>query len=214
MELPILANQGGPSPTAGPVARAYDDDMAAHPTFVAAFARELACPGCGRQGLLPLDAHMAECPACGANLEVADVLCPDCGRINAADRTVCISCNAGLWRSCPNCGTRNWSGAPTCPRCARHVDALEHMLDRHVDVHVRQAARTDELVYGKQLDSEAARRAMDEMQAIEDRRVAQIQADERRALSENRRLVVGGLLITALFSTAAVGLSAFLLFAH
>lgn len=194
--------------------RAYDDGMAAHPTFVAAFARELSCPGCGHLGLLPLDAHAAECPACGANLEVSDVLCPDCGRINPADRAVCLSCNAGLWRSCPNCGTRNWAGAPTCPQCSRHVDALEQMLDRHVDVHVRQAARTGELVHGKQLDSEAARRAMDEMHEIEDRRLAQIAADERRARIENRRLVVGGLLLTALFSTAAVGLSAFLLFAH
>lgn len=188
--------------------------MAAHPTFAAAFTRELSCPACSHRGLLPLDAHRAECPACGTDLEVVDVLCPDCGRINPGDAVQCITCNAGLWRSCPNCGTRNWAGAPACPHCSHHIDALEHMLDRHIDVHARHAARTDDLVHGKQLDSWAAQRVMEEMHAIEARRLAQIAEDERQTRRENRRLVVGGLMLTAVFSAAALGVSAFLLFAH
>ncbi len=188
--------------------------MAAHPTFAAAFARELSCPGCGRQGLLPLDAHRAECAACSAELEIADVLCPECGRINPADASLCVTCNTGLWRSCPNCNTRTWAGAQACPRCNHHIDPLGRLLERHVDVHVQQAARTDDLVHGKQLDGWAAQRVMDEMHALEARRLAQIERDKRQNQIENRRLVVGSLVLTAVFSVACVGLSTFLLFAR
>lgn len=188
--------------------------MAAHPTFAAAFARELSCPGCGQRGLLPLDAHRAECPACDAELEVADILCPECGRINPSDATLCVTCGTGLWRACPNCSTRNWAGATACPRCGRHIDSLGRLLDRHVDVHVQQAARTDELVHGKHLDDWAAQRVMDQMQAIETRRLAQIESDERQTRVENRRLVVGSLILTAIFSVACVGVSTFLVFAR
>ncbi|MBL8092883.1 MAG: zinc ribbon domain-containing protein [Anaerolineales bacterium] len=188
--------------------------MAAHPTFAAAFARELACPGCGQRGLLPLDAHRAECPACDSELEVTDVLCPECGRINPSDAHLCITCNTGLWRSCPNCNTRSWAGATTCPRCKHHLDPLGRLLERHVDVHTQHAVRTDELVHGKQLDSWAAKHVLEEMQVLEAKRLAQIEDDKRQNQIENRRLVFGSLILTAIFSVACVGVSAFLVFAR
>jgi len=188
--------------------------MALQPTFAAAFARELTCTGCDRRGLLPLDAHTAECPACSAEVTVADILCPECGRINPSDAALCITCNTGLWRACPNCGTRNWAGAQDCPRCGRRIDPLGRLLDRHVDVHVQRSARTDDLVHGKQPDGWAAQRVMDELQTIEDRRLAQIEADKRQARIENRRMLVLSLILAAFFALGALGVSMFLLFAR
>lgn len=166
--------------------------------------RDQACLGCGHIGLAAEAEHQAGCPACGRHTPSAGPLCPRCGHVGAHEARVCGMCGLGLYRHCANCDTLNWAGDRICFRCQKPVDTLQHVLERHEDPHTQAAYARDNRLYAQQLDRWGAQRALAEVQAREDERLAGIAAAAARSDVEQRRLLQVGVALSALFLLSVV----------
>lgn len=117
---------------------------------------------------------------------------------------MCGMCGLGLYRHCTNCDTLNWAGGRVCMRCEKPVDTLQHMLERHEDPHTQAAYARDNRLYAQQLDRWGAQKALADVQAREDERLAIIAAAAARSQIEQRHLLRIGVGLSALFLVSVV----------
>ena len=93
---------------------------------------ELICPNC--KAALPPEAAFArqiECKSCGSTFVRATpedskddrpVACPECGKVNSADKRYCTSCGQSLKIDCILCHTANKIGTVYCLNCGAHLE--------------------------------------------------------------------------------------------
>lgn len=145
---------------------------------------EIACPNCQ----IPIDvrehgAHVV-CDACGSRFILRGRLCPHCNNYHEQEQDFCTQCGEALTRVCRHCGGSNWAGDEYCAACGAALDIFDLLaLQDEQARHNFMEERRRQIRQMRELEELASEKRMEELQAIEEAR----QADVRRRLAQQRR---------------------------
>ncbi len=206
------------SPAAPPAAQAASNAETVPPVPAAAqpvartlrqTLKALTCYHCTGAGLELEPDGRVRCTFCNELNEMAGPVCPRCEFVNAAGAEICQSCNLALGRTCPNCQTRNWSGAERCVACGRSLDTLAALIERAGDAGERFHQERRDLAAVSAQEEAGARQRLAQLEAIDQRRQAALQAAAARQAREQRLaltaifvivlLIIGGFVVVALW---------------
>ena len=119
----------------------------------------LRCPACGatcHEGARVGEPY--QCPSCGSTLVLTDlesgdqIMCRECGAVNAAGNRVCKSCGAALKTICPFCLSEAGADAIHCPTCGANLQQAR----RRKQAWLEQKRRFDQERLGATKQAEAA----------------------------------------------------------
>lgn len=165
---------------------------------------EIPCTNCQGHGLEVHAASEAACRFCGTVNTVDGAICPRCDHISPAGADACANCHQALNRRCPNCAALNWVGGEQCGSCGHALDSLTHISSRYgVDPanFLNELARDSHAIKAREAADSDVR--MGQLQAIEQRRQANL-AEARRRRDAQQRALGLGLAALVLVAAAAV----------
>lgn len=162
--------------------------------------QEIACPNC--QNPIDVREHGAHvvCDACGSRFILRGRLCPHCNRYHAEEIAFCASCGEPMTRVCRHCGAGNWAGDEYCAECGAALDifdllALQDEQARHsfLEERRRQIRRL------REQEDAASEKRMEELEAIEKTRQAEVHRRLAQQREQERRLLLAVFAGVALF---------------
>jgi hypothetical protein len=166
----------------------------------------LPCTHCESAGLELQPDGRVVCRYCGTPNLLDAVICPQCEHINSAQDDTCANCRGALRRACPDCGHSNWSGLEQCQKCGRPLDAVAPLSTRWG---TDPANRLNELRGGmaqvKQQQALGSQQRLAELNAIEARRLAALEAARTKQAASQRRLMLWVAVASAVFCLLLVG---------
>jgi ribosomal protein L40E len=145
--------------------------------------QSLICSQCGGGPLTNGGHGTVSCPYCGSTFAHPDRVCK-CGTVNEQDAHACVACGERLQEPCVRCGTFNGLRATHCRQCGSALNILEHIAARRAQTEAdRRYNLQAEATRVKEEDEQAAQRRMDEMWAVEHKRLetlAKNKAEQQR----------------------------------
>jgi hypothetical protein len=173
------------------------------------YLNEVLCTNCQGAGLEQETESQATCRFCGTSNAVAGVLCARCDFVNAAAAETCEGCRQALWRRCPACRARNWTGAETCRACSQPLDITTRTGTRAGESTAgRLNTQAHEAKAFKAIEAADSQRRMAGLQAIEDRRQANLREAQTRRDAQQRVLVWSvGLLLFGFVTVVVVAVT-------
>ncbi len=160
--------------------------------------QEVACPNCQYPIDIREHGRHIRCEACNSHFILQGHLCPYCSSYHKEEALFCRECGAALVRTCGRCATSNWAGDEYCVKCGEALDILD-LLTRfqHNSRLELLEKRHEEIRRIRQIEEEATRRRVEELNAIEEARLAELKAraGQKRARERNLLLFVGSILV-------------------
>lgn len=192
VETAVQATPDPPPTTTPPARRAYETKS----------VLLIACPNCQQ----PIDIHnhgeAVHCPSCEHDFILRDHTCPNCYHYHEEKTAVCQQCGESINRVCRQCHTANWGGDEACANCGTSLDIFELMYSHSSKATAERLQRQmKEAAAFKKAEEEASRKRMEEMQAIERERQAEIYRRRQKRQREERIMLyftLGILLVLAL----------------
>jgi predicted nucleic acid-binding Zn ribbon protein/uncharacterized protein YbaR (Trm112 family) len=167
----------------------------------------IPCPNCHQ----PLDVHdyrqSISCPLCDYAFVLYGRTCPNCYHYHEKETAVCHQCGESINRVCRQCHTANWGGADNCGSCGASLDIFERIT---ITTTNRLAQQMSEAAAFKKTEAEASQKRMDEMQAIERERQAEIYHRQQKRQKEERTLMY--LTVGILLAVSVIAVFYFILF--
>lgn len=161
--------------------------------------QEVACPNCQYPIDIREHGRHVTCEACNSHFVLQGHLCPYCSSYHKEEALFCRECGAALVRSCGRCATANWAGDEYCAKCGEALDIMD-LLTRfqHNSRMELLEKRQEEIRRIRQIEDEATRRRVEELNAIEEARLAELQlhAEQKRAQERKLMLFTAAIIIT------------------
>jgi serine/threonine-protein kinase len=171
----------------------------------------IACPNCHQ----PIDIHnhgtSIHCPSCDNDFILPGRTCPNCYHYHEKETAVCQQCGESINRVCRQCYTSNWAGDEVCANCGASLDIFELMYSHSTQATAERLQRQmNEAAGFKKAEEEASRKRMEEMQAIERERLAEIYRRRQKRQQEERTMLF--MTLGILFALALITIFYFWLF--
>lgn len=153
--------------------------------------QEIACPNCQN----PIDVrehgrHVA-CDACSSRFILRGHLCPGCGAYHAQEKSFCGNCGQALQRVCRNCSAANWTGDEYCVNCGNAMDIFDLLAMEHKRTSQEAVERRrEEIRRLKELEDLASAERMQALQAIEERRLADLHRRRQKQKQQERQMLL------------------------
>ena len=144
----------------------------------------IPCPDCSRP--IDITGHDEEihCHACEHDFVLPGHTCPNCYHFHDTKTALCEQCGESINRACRHCYTSNWGGDDQCRECGQPLDIFELMSTHSEKATAERLQRQmAEAPSFKKAEEEASQKRMEELQAIE----AERQANLRRNMQKRRQ---------------------------
>lgn len=165
----------------------------------------IPCPHCAQPIDITGHGQSIHCSACAHDFILAGHTCPNCYHYHEKETAVCEQCGEGINRACRNCYTTNWDGDDVCYNCGHSLDIFELMYGHTKGATAERLHRQmSEANHFKQIEAEASKKRMAELQGIENERQAALYRRRQKQRRRDRTMVLVTFGIVAVLLAIAI----------
>ena len=152
---------------------------------------DFVCPTCQQAVEREPGSEHGICAGCSQSWPLTGHLCAVCGTYQHEESAVCSGCGYALSRICPACRARNWTGDDLCRKCHQPLSLLDILPQTNARATAsRLNEQMKEATRSKVAEARDSARRMKELEAIEDQRLASLQAYQQQKANRERRMLL------------------------